>query len=47
MMMLQAFLVFRGIDVFGISLRLDLHASHVLAGLIIAATGASVMALGI
>jgi hypothetical protein len=47
MMMGQALLAYKGVEVFGRFLKPDFHLSHVLAGLIIAATGASVMLLGI
>ena len=47
MMLAQTWLVFRGIDLFSFAKKINHHHGHIVAGLVIALTGASVMFLGI
>lgn len=47
MMIGQALIVYLGLDMFRVGRRINHHHSHIIAGLVIAATGAGVMFLGI
>jgi len=47
MMLAQTWIVYIGIDILGVTKKLNHHHGHILAGLVIAVTGLSVMMLGI